>query len=82
MANVTGLAQPEEVHATYISDGVLQTLDVPPVAGRWFSVADQDPQGRKTVMLGYGYWQRRFGGDSSSSAAPSISIRRPARLWA
>ena len=29
-ANVTGIAQPEEVHTTYISDGVLQTLYVMP----------------------------------------------------
>ena len=33
-ANVTGLAQPEEVHTVLVSDGVLETLAVPPVAGR------------------------------------------------
>jgi predicted permease len=64
-ANVTGLAQPEEVHTTLISDGVLETLAVPPSAGRWFSQVDQDPRGAKTVMLSYGYWQRRFGGERS-----------------
>ena len=64
-ANVTGIAKPEEVHTALISDGVLQTLDVPPVAGRWLSRADQEPHGAKTVMLSYGYWQRRFGGDRS-----------------
>jgi len=64
-ANVTGLSQPEEVHTTYISDGLLETLRVPPVAGRWFSHADQDPHGSRRAMLGYGYWQRRFGGDPS-----------------
>jgi putative ABC transport system permease protein len=62
-ANVTGLAQPEEVHSMAISDGVLETLDVPAVAGRWFDMSDQDPRGAKSVMLSYGYWQRRFGGD-------------------
>jgi predicted permease len=62
-ANMTGLAQPEEVHTALVSDGVLQTLDVPPVVGRWFTKADQDPHGAKTVILNYGYWQRRFGGD-------------------
>jgi predicted permease len=64
-ANVTGLARPEEVHAVLITDGVLQTLSVPPLAGRWFSRTDQNPHGGKTVMLSYGYWQRRFGGDRS-----------------
>jgi len=62
-ANVTGLARPEEVHTELISNGVLETLDVPPVAGRWLTQTDQDPRGAKAVMLSYGYWQRRFGGD-------------------
>ena len=63
MVNVTGLAQPEEVCAALISDGVLETLDVPPAVGRWLSHADQDPHSAGPVMLSYGYWQRRFGGD-------------------
>jgi predicted permease len=64
-ANVTGLDQPHEVHTALISDGVLQALSVPPVLGRWLLPADQDPHGPKAVMLSYGYWQRRFGGDRS-----------------
>jgi predicted permease len=64
-ANVTGIAQPEEVHTTYISDGVLQTLNVPPAAGRWILTADQVPRSHEVAMLSYGYWQRRFGGDRS-----------------
>ncbi|MGA8731595.1 MAG: ABC transporter permease [Terracidiphilus sp.] len=62
-ANVTGFAQPEEVSAAFLSAGVLETLQVPAALGRWFTAADQDPRGAKTVMLSYGYWQRRFGGD-------------------
>ena len=64
-ANVTGLAKPEEVHAALVSDGVLQTLGVPAVAGRWLLQTDQEPRGARSVMLSYGYWQRRFGGESS-----------------
>jgi hypothetical protein len=62
-ANVTGIAQPDQANAALVSGGVLETLGVQPEAGQWFSAADQDPHGRKTVMLSYGYWQRRFGGD-------------------
>jgi predicted permease len=65
-ASVTGVGQPEEVHTALISDGVLETFSVLPIAGRWFSQADQDARGAKTVMLSYGYWQRRFGGDKSA----------------
>ncbi len=62
-ANITGLAEPEQVRAISVSDGVLQALAVPPALGRWFLQEDQNPNGPERVMLGYGYWQRRFGGD-------------------
>jgi hypothetical protein len=65
-ANVTGLGQPHEVHTASITDGVLQTLSVPPLLGRWLLPGDQNPHGAKAVMLSYGYWQRRFGGDRSA----------------
>src|SRR5271155_940684 len=64
-ASVTGVAEPEQVRTVEVSDGVLQTLDVPPAIGRWLSEADQAPRGPQRVMLSYGYWQRRFGGDKS-----------------
>jgi putative ABC transport system permease protein len=65
-ANVTGLAQPEQVHVASVSDGILEALAIPAAAGRLLSSVDQDPHGAKTVMLGYGYWQRRFGGERSA----------------
>jgi predicted permease len=64
-ASITGIAQPEQVNTAMITDGVLQTLDVPAAAGQWLTAADQDPRGAQRVMLSYGYWQRRFGGDPS-----------------
>ena len=63
--SVTGLAEPEEVRAIVVSDGVLQSLNVPPALGRWLGPADQVPGGPETVLLSHGYWQRRFGGDRS-----------------
>ena len=73
-ANVTGFSEPEQVRTLAVSDGVLQALDVPPALGRSLSPADQIPRGSEpfsfsgrstTLMLSYGYWQRRFGGDRS-----------------
>jgi predicted permease len=63
-ASITGIAQPEQVNTAVISDGVLQTLSVPAAVGQWLTAADQVPRGAQRVMLSYGYWQRRFGGDS------------------
>jgi predicted permease len=62
---VTGLAEPEQVRAVGVSDGALEALAVPPMLGRWLVRADQTVGAPETVMLGYGYWQRRFGGDRS-----------------
>ena len=64
-ANVTGLAEPEQVRTVIVSDGVLQALDVAPAAGRWLLPQDQVPRTHEVAILGYGYWQRRFGGDRS-----------------
>ena len=64
-ANLTGIAQPEEVHVITVSSGLLETLAVPPLAGRWLNADDQKPNGSKSVMIGYGFWQRQFGGQRS-----------------
>jgi len=62
---VTGQGNPEQVPALIATDGVLPTLGVAPMLGRWFSRADDTPGAADTVMLDYGYWQRRFGSDRS-----------------
>ncbi|HTA40885.1 MAG TPA: ABC transporter permease [Bryobacteraceae bacterium] len=62
---VTGVGEPERVNTIVISDGVLQALGVAPILGRWLSQADQKPGAAAAVMLSYGYWERRFGGDRS-----------------
>jgi predicted permease len=89
-ANVTGLAEPEQVRTAAVSDGVLQALAVPPAAGRWLLAADQIPQspaprlsftGRSSaVMLSYGYWQRHFGGDRSVIGRNLIVDSEPRRI--
>jgi predicted permease len=64
-AAVTGVAEPEQVRTVLVSDGILQALNVQPVLGRALSAADQALTSTETVMLGYGYWKMRFGGDAS-----------------
>ena len=62
---VTGQGNPEQVPALVATDGVLPILGVAPMLGRWFSRADDMPGAADTVMLDYGYWQRRFGSERS-----------------
>jgi predicted permease len=63
--SVTGQGNPEQAHALDVTDGVLPILGVTPMLGRWFGRPDVQPGSPDTVMLDYGYWQRRFGGDRS-----------------
>jgi predicted permease len=65
-ATVTGAGDPEEVRSILVSDGVLQALSVQPLLGRALGAADQEPGAPvSAVVLGYGFWMRRFGGDTS-----------------
>ena len=64
-ANLTDGVLPEEVASVNVSAGTLPALGVQPMIGRWFSNEDHTPGSPETVILTHGYWQRRFGGDSS-----------------
>lgn len=64
--SVTGLEEPEQVEAMLVTDGVLLLLRIRPFLGRAFTAEDDSPDSPRTVILGYGYWQTRFGGDPSA----------------
>jgi predicted permease len=85
----TGVAEPEQIRAIGISDGVLQAFNVPPAAGRWLLAEDQLGPPRpppsllraySKVMLSYGYWQRRFAGDRSVVGRTIIVDARPKEI--
>ena len=77
-ANVTGQSEAEQVRTVNVSDGLLQTLAIHPMLGRMLSSVDEQPGSVLTVMLGYGYWQRRFGADPS---VVGHKINVDSRLW-
>jgi predicted permease len=60
---VTGRAEPERVDALNATHRLLPLLGVTPALGRAFAERDDVHKAPPVVMLGYGYWQRRFGGD-------------------
>jgi predicted permease len=62
---VTGQGNPEQIHALDVTDGVLPILGIAPTLGRWFNGNDTAPGAADTVILDYGYWQRRFSSDRS-----------------
>jgi predicted permease len=60
---ITGLGEPEQVQGMYLTDGTLPILGVTPLLGRVFNAEDDTPGTTETVILSYGYWQSRLGGD-------------------
>jgi len=63
--DVTGAGKPEHVPGLDVTDGTLPILGAAPVLGRLFSRKDDSAGAPQTVVLSYGYWQRKFGGASS-----------------
>ncbi|MBO0800736.1 MAG: ABC transporter permease, partial [Blastocatellia bacterium] len=63
--NVTGLGEPEPALAFGVTDRLLPALGVTPLLGRFFTREDDSPNSSDTVILTFGYWNRKFGGDRS-----------------
>jgi putative ABC transport system permease protein len=55
----------EKVDAAECSWNLLPTLGLEPALGRNFTAADDQPSAPATVVLSWGLWKRRFGGDPS-----------------
>ena len=49
--------------AHYVTGQLLPAFGVPPLLGRWIAESDEALDAPPVTVLGYGYWQRRFGGD-------------------
>ena len=56
---------PEVVHAGNLSWNTLPLLGVRPALGRSFAAEDDKPSANPTVLLSWGLWKRRFGGDAA-----------------
>jgi putative ABC transport system permease protein len=74
---VTGMGEPEQVLAMDFTYGVLNALGTQAALGRWFSEADDKPGAPATVILTYGYWQRRFGGSASAIGRSMVIDGKP-----
>jgi putative ABC transport system permease protein len=62
-ASVTELGDPEQVQTLVVTDGTLPLLGIRPLLGRLFTANDDKAGSPETVILTFGYWQRKFGGD-------------------
>jgi predicted permease len=58
-ATVTGTGDPERVGSAAVTPSYFSALGLTPVLGRTFT---PDSTGPDEVVIGYGFWQRHFGG--------------------
>jgi putative ABC transport system permease protein len=60
--NLTGDGSPEQLIGRLVTANFFPVLGVQPIVGRIFT-GEEDAAGAPVVLISYGLWQRRFGGD-------------------
>ncbi len=60
--NLTG-SVPEQVHGLHVSEAYFRLFGAPIMLGRTFTLQEDSPNGGKVVVISYGLWQRKFGGN-------------------
>ena len=63
--NLTGAGEAERIVTGQVSADLFSVLRVKPLHGRLFTNDEDKPGGSPVVLLSYGLWQRRFGGQTS-----------------
>ena len=61
--NVSGEVDAERFGGAFVTASTFELARVQPLLGRYFQAGDDVPGGPRVTVLGYGMWQRRFGGD-------------------
>lgn len=62
--NITG-ERPELIHGIHVSEAYFRVFGAPVMLGRTFTQQEDSPNGGHVVILSYGLWQRRFGGNAN-----------------
>ncbi|MFI5381138.1 MAG: ABC transporter permease [Tepidisphaerales bacterium] len=60
--NFTG-DRPEQLHGIHVTESYFRLFGAQSILGRTFTPEEDSPHGGKVVVLSYGLWQRKFGGD-------------------
>ena len=63
---LTGLGEPEQLEASWVSAGLLPALGVAPALGRVPHGAEDDAGGSPVVVVGHAFWRDRLGGTADA----------------
>ena len=63
LLNLTSDGQPDALYGASVSADVLPLLGVPPLLGRYFLPAEDQPGRDQAIVLSYDLWRHRFAGD-------------------
>jgi putative ABC transport system permease protein len=64
---LTGDGEPEQLVGCRVSSGYFAVVGIDPVIGRAFLPEEHERGKGQVVILGYNFWQRRYGGDNNIS---------------
>lgn len=67
--NLTG-DRPELIHGLHVTEGYFRLFGAPVLLGRTFTKQEDLPNGGHIVVISYGLWQRRFGGNPNVVGSP------------
>jgi putative ABC transport system permease protein len=62
---ITGAGEPELLRGCFVSADFFSAVQTNPLKGRALLLDDNQPGRDRAAVIGYGLWQRRFGGDPS-----------------
>jgi predicted permease len=94
--NLTGTV-PEQIHGIHASEAYFRLFGAPVLLGRTFTPQEDSPNGGHVVVISYGLWQRKFGGNRNvvgttlnlsndpytiiGVLGPSFATDPPADIW-
>ena len=81
MLTVSEGDQPEALYGVAASSGLLPTLGVAPLLGRYFSLEQDVPGNDHFIVLSYDLWRRRYGADRAIVGKTIRLVGKGATEW-
>jgi predicted permease len=74
--NLISDGEPERLRGSFAEAALFDVLGVKPIQGRLFTKEEETPGKENVVVIGWGLWQRRFGGANVTGKALDFDGRR------